>query len=387
MNSFKWFAIQRSGSEITMEESLAQKGAWPPWKVCLLPANTTIKNLLSLFHEKRVGLIFDSQFWFTHSGWEKWANFINEDNATGLIHVPLGNLNYSRIKGCRVLPYLTLRGFERVSEDLFSQFRTEDLVLNSPSELCVAIADKSLLVDVVQDLKIADLPRLWAGEKRKVRVYTGCWMHSFNAIEEAGKRKDLLTMCDWKGHVLELGCGKGLMAKTCKNMGYDVKWLGMDISKKSLDAAVSNLDLAIQADASFLPLNRKFLFDRIVCGDFLEHLPYPWQTLSTLRQLIKPEGFLLVSVPNIGHWLVVEDLLSGRWDETPSGVFCVTHLRFGTKKTWERWLKESGWKIVRIDAEKLCLPETWKESIAKMPINPDTENLENIAFKILARPV
>ena len=45
-------------------------------------------------------------------------------------------------------------------------------------------------------------------------------------------------------------------------------------------------------------------------------------------QVLPPGGVVVLSVPNVGHWSVVADLLAGRWDYLPAGLVCVTHLRF-----------------------------------------------------------
>ena len=48
---------------------------------------------------------------------------------------------------------------------------------------------------------------------------------------------------------------------------------------------------------------------------------------------VTPGGRLVLSVPNVGHWAVVEDLLAGRWDYLPIGLLCYTHYRFFTRRT------------------------------------------------------
>jgi 2-polyprenyl-3-methyl-5-hydroxy-6-metoxy-1,4-benzoquinol methylase len=44
-------------------------------------------------------------------------------------------------------------------------------------------------------------------------------------------------------------------------------------------------------------------FDVIHMGDIIEHLPNPGQALMNARDLLRPHGFLVVSVPNAMHWL------------------------------------------------------------------------------------
>ena len=50
----------------------------------------------------------------------------------------------------------------------------------------------------------------------------------------------------------------------------------------------------------------------------------------------------MLSVPNVGHYSVVEDLLAGRWDYLPIGLLCSTHYRFFTRRTLEDMLHSAG---------------------------------------------
>ena len=61
-------------------------------------------------------------------------------------------------------------------------------------------------------------------------------------------------------------------------------------------------------------------FDCIIAADVLEHLVDPWTVLAQLRARLVPGGVLVASIPNVGHWEVVRDLLEGRWQYTSDGL-------------------------------------------------------------------
>jgi hypothetical protein len=48
---------------------------------------------------------------------------------------------------------------------------------------------------------------------------------------------------------------------------------------------------------------------------------------------IKPNGIVLISVPNVTHWSIRLNLLMGRFDYEPIGIMDATHLRWFTAKT------------------------------------------------------
>jgi 2-polyprenyl-3-methyl-5-hydroxy-6-metoxy-1,4-benzoquinol methylase len=367
------------------EQVLAREMGRPPWGASGIPSHLEARELLSLNRGALLGLIFDAEFWYSPKCWHLWVETLWREGAGGTINVPLGNQDASWRSGNNVPPYLTLRGLEAASEHAAPQ-RWMVKRGSKPEHYCVAVASRSILEGLPAGVSVGELPGFWAEKGQDLRIFCEGWLHSFNATKDAGSRRDLLSMCDWHGKVLELGCGTGLMAKVCKETGCDVSWVGLDLNGESLGHAKSSMNLAVRADLNqALPFVPTALFDRIVCGDVLEHLPYPWELLRRLRVLIKPDGLLLASVPNIGHWSVVEDLLCGRWDETPSGVFCVSHLRFGTKKSWERWFEKGGWRIKRWEEERLPLPEGWVAPSGRLKEIWDRRSLETVRYRLMAQ--
>jgi hypothetical protein len=73
--------------------------------------------------------------------------------------------------------------------------------------------------------------------------------------------------------------------------------------------------------------------DCIVAADVLEHLVDPWSVLAELRHRLVPEGIIVASIPNIGHWQVISELLEGTWQYTGEGLLDRTHLRFFTRRS------------------------------------------------------
>ena len=90
------------------------------------------------------------------------------------------------------------------------------------------------------------------------------------------------------------------------------------------------------------------VFDAVSFLDVLEHLTDPLVALKAARQLLTPDGVLLVSVPNVGHWPVVRDLMAGRFDYLPVGILCETHLRFFTADNLKELLESAGFALVEL---------------------------------------
>ena len=88
------------------------------------------------------------------------------------------------------------------------------------------------------------------------------------------------------------------------------------------------------------------LFDRVLLLDVLEHLRNPEQILRQSHEVLKPDGLLIVSLPNIANIHVRLMLLFGRFDYAERGIMDKTHLRFFTRKTARRMLESNGYSIV-----------------------------------------
>lgn len=129
-------------------------------------------------------------------------------------------------------------------------------------------------------------------------------------------------------------------------------------------------------------------YDCVSFLDVLEHIPDPLAALIKARQALKPGGRVLLSVPNIGHWSVVWDLLEGRFDYLPVGILCATHLRFFSRTGLQTLLSDAGLSIERWENEPSPLPEPFAAFLAGRPctgVYPDQESLATASFHVLAR--
>ena len=74
-----------------------------------------------------------------------------------------------------------------------------------------------------------------------------------------------------------------------------------------------------------------------------------------LRDLLGPQGALIASVPNFGHWYVRARTALGTFDYDRRGVLDRDHLRFFTRSSFARLLHGCGLEIVKQEATGLPL--------------------------------
>jgi SAM-dependent methyltransferase len=109
--------------------------------------------------------------------------------------------------------------------------------------------------------------------------------------------------------VLDAGCGEGVLVD---EFAGRLAIEGIDANYSSARVTTGSLTALPYEDATF---------DRALCLDVLEHLPFHEQrpAIAELHRVLKPGGELLVSVPNLAHLQSrVHFLLAGRLVRTAS---------------------------------------------------------------------
>ncbi len=99
-------------------------------------------------------------------------------------------------------------------------------------------------------------------------------------------------------------------------------------------------------------------YDVIVCADVLEHLKQPERVVAACRRLLRPDGALLVSIPNVAYAGLVAGLMHGNFEYGNEGLMDRTHLRFFTRSSFQRLITEQGWLVEWVEPIDQPLHET-----------------------------
>jgi len=102
-----------------------------------------------------------------------------------------------------------------------------------------------------------------------------------------------------KGSHLDIGCGTGEFLNACKEAGFKAE--GVEPSEKARIKAVKNYNLPISNDASLLQY-KDAEFDSISMWHSLEHIPELNDTILQIKRILKPNGKLIIAVPNHKSW-------------------------------------------------------------------------------------
>ena len=133
-----------------------------------------------------------------------------------------------------------------------------------------------------------------------------------------------------RGKLLDYGCGTGHFLKAAKAAGWQV--VGLEPNARAREEASQRLGQPIGQEslASFPPGT----FDAITLWHVLEHVHTLNETLAQLVALLKPDGVILIAVPN------VESLDAQHYRELWASYDVPRHLYHFAPKTMAQLLKK-----------------------------------------------
>jgi 2-polyprenyl-3-methyl-5-hydroxy-6-metoxy-1,4-benzoquinol methylase len=149
--------------------------------------------------------------------------------------------------------------------------------------------------------------------------------------------------------ILDVGCGYGLLSKELKKTYPKLDLYGIEHAKETSHSSQKILKL-LQYNIEDIALIRRKLktqkFDIIIFSDVLEHLYDPVGIIKSYQSLLKEDGIIVVTVPNIANIFNRIALLFGFFNYSETGVMDKTHIRFFNRKNLKQLAKESNLKIV-----------------------------------------
>ncbi|MCL4417276.1 MAG: class I SAM-dependent methyltransferase [Actinobacteria bacterium] len=142
--------------------------------------------------------------------------------------------------------------------------------------------------------------------------------------------------------ILDIGCGAGTIDYYYASKGYSV--FGIDISSVVIKTCRKTADALQLKNVKFRRLNfPKYCpsseYDFIICSEVLEHIDNDKKAIIALYNLLKKDGFCLITVPLREAPLAKVGLLK-KFD------YEVGHLRRYNPDDLRRLLKENGFKII-----------------------------------------
>jgi SAM-dependent methyltransferase len=153
------------------------------------------------------------------------------------------------------------------------------------------------------------------------------------------------------GRLLDVGSGVGCLISSALRHGYTAQ--GVELSawasrfareEKGLDVFSGLLENAELESGSF---------DVVVINHVLEHVEKPGSILLEIRRLLKPDGLLVIGVPNIGS--IMARLKGEKW----ASLKPEEHIWHFTPATFRRLVRDTGFKEVWFEAKDNYTVNDW----------------------------
>lgn len=101
--------------------------------------------------------------------------------------------------------------------------------------------------------------------------------------------------------VLDVGCGDGAISSLIRNI-TEAKIYGVDISEKHCMRARERGIMVKQADLEQGIPYEDNLFDLVFAGEVIEHLKDPDFFLQEIYRVLKKNGIVVITTPNLASW-------------------------------------------------------------------------------------
>jgi len=109
------------------------------------------------------------------------------------------------------------------------------------------------------------------------------------------KKLQLISKYYKTGKVLDIGSGTGEFLNICKNAKWET--IGIEPSDDARNMSITNYSLDIRKEEEIANLISES-FDIITMWHVLEHVPDLNTRIEDLKRLIKPNGIIIIAVPN-----------------------------------------------------------------------------------------
>lgn len=180
------------------------------------------------------------------------------------------------------------------------------------------------------------------------------------------KIKKILNLIGNNKRILDLGCANGFISKKIQERNNEV--IGIEISSTNVkicnEKGIKCIELDIEENEFPFPINS---FDVVYAGELIEHLIDTSGFLQKIKKVLKKDGYLVLTTPNIAALTRRIKLLFGI---NPHLETCLEegagHLRYFTFKSLKDLLIKNGFYIKNSTTDFISLHKLKMVKISKI---------------------
>lgn len=162
-------------------------------------------------------------------------------------------------------------------------------------------------------------------------------------------RPDVLGLIPFGARrLLDVGCGAGALGQTVRAR-QECFYCGIEPDDQAAAEAHRRLDRVYHTTIERFNEPELFnSFDCIILADILEHAHDPLNVLLHCLDYLHNDGILILSLPNIAHPQITQELSSGLFRYRSAGILDRGHLRFFTRISIQQLLSAAGLHVSSI---------------------------------------
>ena len=300
--------------------------------------------------------------------------------------MPVTNEPWSEAaRGAPPFAYHTPSLLERAAEMAAARDPSK-LVVDSDARSPVFAVRRRWLEELPGNLPLDEIPEELTRRGGRTAVDAAAYLHRYGAMDGQA-RSDLAALLPAATRsVLDVGCSSGATAAVLRERGV-TRIVGIEPDTGDAAEAARSYDRVLAARLEEVTEDFSGEFDAVLFGDVLEHLVEPSAALLQVRPWLSPSGVVVASLPNVGHWSVIADLLAGRFDYVPYSILSGTHLRFFTRATARDLFEACGYRVTSVTTVDFPVPPALSAGFSVLLSFPGvSEDLAAAEFLIVARP-
>ena len=168
--------------------------------------------------------------------------------------------------------------------------------------------------------------------------------------DSAGSK--VLRMVGSDKRILEIGAGPGSITSLLKNEN-NCRVTAVELDKEAIIKLSQFCEQVYSCDLNdsvwSTTVIENGMFDVVVAADVLEHLSDPKKVLLEMKTVLNEAGYMVISLPHVGHNGVILNLIQGCFDYREWGLLDKTHIRFFCVKNIQQLFNEAGLKILEAE--------------------------------------
>ena len=171
---------------------------------------------------------------------------------------------------------------------------------------------------------------------------------SFDAAQTIELKSEIIPLIvevrDKKMNILEIGCSGAATLLRLKYLYPNAQLFGIE-TNKNIAIIINKLISNSTKKLEDFPLEfDEKSFDYIILGDYLQYTKDPLELLKELKKYLKPDGYVIATMPNLIHYSVIRDMLKGNFFYNSNAIVNKDQNNFFTYNDINEMAKECGYK-------------------------------------------